>query len=174
MKRFRFFQEEESINMAEVLMLFSRNGGGGGGGGGKGEGVVQNPAPVRVFECRTCNRQFSSFQALGGHRASHKKPRLAAADGEMTKTKVHECSICGVEFPIGQALGGHMRRHRAQGTLEHGLIMGKKVVEKRWEYLWLDLNLPPLDQEEIEMECRNVGLTFDFMDKAPIAVDCLI
>ncbi|KAF4373479.1 hypothetical protein F8388_025173 [Cannabis sativa] len=26
-----------------------------------------------VFECKTCNKRFSSFQALGGHRASHKK-----------------------------------------------------------------------------------------------------
>ncbi|KAK1669711.1 hypothetical protein QYE76_057870 [Lolium multiflorum] len=29
-----------------------------------------------VFECRTCGRCFPSFQALGGHRTSHKKPRL--------------------------------------------------------------------------------------------------
>ncbi|OIW09117.1 hypothetical protein TanjilG_11255 [Lupinus angustifolius] len=26
------------------------------------------------YECKTCNKTFSSFQALGGHRASHKKP----------------------------------------------------------------------------------------------------
>ena len=29
-------------------------------------------APERVFVCKTCNRVFPSFQALGGHRASHK------------------------------------------------------------------------------------------------------
>nr|GMD67249.1 zinc finger protein ZAT5-like [Ipomoea batatas] len=29
-----------------------------------------------VYECKTCNRSFPSFQALGGHRASHKKPKL--------------------------------------------------------------------------------------------------
>lgn len=28
-----------------------------------------------VYECKTCNRSFTSFQALGGHRASHKKPK---------------------------------------------------------------------------------------------------
>lgn len=27
------------------------------------------------YECKTCNRRFSSFQALGGHRTSHKKPK---------------------------------------------------------------------------------------------------
>ncbi|CAO2046963.1 unnamed protein product [Urochloa humidicola] len=31
-----------------------------------------------VYECKTCNKCFPTFQALGGHRASHKKPRLAA------------------------------------------------------------------------------------------------
>ncbi|KAK9124116.1 hypothetical protein Sjap_013718 [Stephania japonica] len=28
-----------------------------------------------AYQCKTCNRCFSSFQALGGHRASHKKPK---------------------------------------------------------------------------------------------------
>ncbi|KAF8403146.1 hypothetical protein HHK36_011243 [Tetracentron sinense] len=28
-----------------------------------------------VYECKTCSRSFPSFQALGGHRASHKKPK---------------------------------------------------------------------------------------------------
>ncbi|KAM0031756.1 putative transcription factor C2H2 family [Helianthus debilis subsp. tardiflorus] len=32
-------------------------------------------AGMFVYECRTCSRTFPSFQALGGHRASHKKPR---------------------------------------------------------------------------------------------------
>ncbi|KAG2327426.1 hypothetical protein Bca4012_036423 [Brassica carinata] len=30
-----------------------------------------------VYECKTCSRTFPSFQALGGHRASHKKPRTS-------------------------------------------------------------------------------------------------
>lgn len=81
----------------------------------------------RVFACKTCNREFPSFQALGGHRASHKKiPKLfpssspnSSSDDSVTpatppKPKTHECSICGLEFAIGQALGGHMRRHRQE------------------------------------------------------------
>ncbi|KAI3722074.1 hypothetical protein L2E82_33099 [Cichorium intybus] len=32
------------------------------------------------YECKTCNRAFPSFQALGGHRASHKKPKLTVED----------------------------------------------------------------------------------------------
>ncbi|XP_057979473.1 zinc finger protein ZAT12-like [Malania oleifera] len=106
--------EFDSIaTMATCLMLLSRG----------GDSFVSpcRDSPIRVFECKTCNRQFPSFQALGGHRASHKKPRLMglqnpAGDLGMpvpSKPKTHECSICGVEFSIGQALGGHMRRHRA-------------------------------------------------------------
>ncbi|KAK4440677.1 Zinc finger protein ZAT5 [Sesamum alatum] len=30
---------------------------------------------IYVYECKTCSRAFPSFQALGGHRASHKKPK---------------------------------------------------------------------------------------------------
>lgn len=33
-----------------------------------------------VYECKTCNRTFPSFQALGGHRASHKKPRASGEE----------------------------------------------------------------------------------------------
>ncbi|CAK9159793.1 unnamed protein product [Ilex paraguariensis] len=34
---------------------------------------------IYVYECKTCNRTFPSFQALGGHRASHKKTKSMAA-----------------------------------------------------------------------------------------------
>ncbi|WZZ39992.1 hypothetical protein YC2023_036251 [Brassica napus] len=77
------------------------------------------------FECKTCNRRFSSFQALGGHRASHKKPKLTVDEKDvkhLTKnykgTHMHKCSRCGQSFGTGQALGGHMRRHRSSMTLE--------------------------------------------------------
>lgn len=103
------------MGMANCLMLLSR------GGEISMDAFSDSTTPSRVFECKTCNRQFQSFQALGGHRASHKKPRLTGGDdenldsqshGSPTKPKTHECSICGLEFAIGQALGGHMRRHR--------------------------------------------------------------
>ncbi|OIW05831.1 hypothetical protein TanjilG_23617 [Lupinus angustifolius] len=35
-----------------------------------------NKGGVYIYECKTCNRTFPSFQALGGHRASHKRPKL--------------------------------------------------------------------------------------------------
>ncbi|GLT58665.1 hypothetical protein SLA2020_315360 [Shorea laevis] len=104
-----------------------------------------------VYECKTCNRSFPSFQALGGHRASHKKPKATAEEKKSpvsppqkddseggqpnrespvialqisnSKAKVHACSICGSEFTSGQALGGHMRRHRAAAAAANQFIV---------------------------------------------------
>ncbi|CAH1428926.1 unnamed protein product [Lactuca virosa] len=39
------------------------------------------------YECKTCNRTFPSFQALGGHRASHKKPKLSVEDRKSVSVK---------------------------------------------------------------------------------------
>ncbi|CAI0469387.1 unnamed protein product [Linum tenue] len=88
---------------------------------------------VFVYQCKTCDRCFSSFQALGGHRASHKKPRIAGGEGEggeivntaavndnhnlptttaaVKPSKVHECAICGAGFSSGQA-GADRRQKR--------------------------------------------------------------
>lgn len=35
-----------------------------------------------VYQCKTCNRCFPSFQALGGHRTSHKRPKPARNEQE--------------------------------------------------------------------------------------------
>ncbi|KAF1899452.1 hypothetical protein Lal_00019580 [Lupinus albus] len=37
-----------------------------------------------VYECKTCNRTFPSFQALGGHRAGHKKPKFVFPEEKKT------------------------------------------------------------------------------------------
>ncbi|CAN1307903.1 Zinc finger protein ZAT5 [Linum perenne] len=113
------------------------------------QGTAMAAAEGFVYQCKTCERCFSSFQALGGHRASHKRPRMIGGGGAAGKSvdgkgeldlslgmvntaavgKVHECSICGAGFSSGQALGGHMRRHRT-------------VVAAARSGLELDLNLP--------------------------------
>ncbi|WOL16579.1 hypothetical protein Cni_G25366 [Canna indica] len=151
-------RDGDCISIANVLMLLSR-GGGGGGGADEGDYLAHSSAPERVFECKTCSRRFPSFQALGGHRASHKKPKLAEdggcrAQGGDAKPKVHECSVCGLEFAVGQALGGHMRRHRA--TAKPGDRRG----------MLLDLNLPPLEND------LERGLRIEIVDKIPV-LDCL-
>ncbi|KAK3020292.1 hypothetical protein RJ639_045790 [Escallonia herrerae] len=53
---------EEDEDMANCLILLAQSG-------------RQEKIKVERYECRTCNRSFPSFQALGGHRASHKKPK---------------------------------------------------------------------------------------------------
>ncbi|KAK4358823.1 hypothetical protein RND71_021052 [Anisodus tanguticus] len=56
----------------------------------------------KLFECKTCKKKIDSFQALGGHRTSHKNTanKLIAAmsiTDELlpVKLKKHECSLCG-------------------------------------------------------------------------------
>ncbi|KAG5051297.1 hypothetical protein AAZX31_02G089400 [Glycine max] len=177
MKRER---EVDSLTMANCLMLLSR-------GGDQFEATYSSSTSMnnRVFECKTCNRQFPSFQALGGHRASHKKPRLMAGDnieGQLLhdsppKPKTHECSICGLEFAIGQALGGHMRRHRAANLNGNNVYNSatatssssggssfdsspkKKADNKR--VLVLDLNLTPFEND---LEFLKIGKPTTFVD----------
>ncbi|KAK8666114.1 hypothetical protein V6N13_006266 [Hibiscus sabdariffa] len=144
---------EEEENMAYCLMLLSQ-----------GQTRKQSePASSYVHRCKTCNRCFPSFQALGGHRASHKKPKVhPEADDNMNtalslrvtnkavvssnggKSRVHECSICGAEFSSGQALGGHMRRHRTPTTTTTTPAVGTEDLSSKEPRtgLQLDLNLP--------------------------------
>ncbi|KAI3826169.1 hypothetical protein L1987_00214 [Smallanthus sonchifolius] len=137
----KVFQENEEEDMANCLILLAQ---------GQSSSPPRQTGAVKVartpgfyvYECKTCYKGFSSFQALGGHRASHKvkhsKPNITKQDvdinhsstmlslqigsshmtpcnpsGSVKVAKIHECSICGVEFGFGQALGGHMRRHRS-------------------------------------------------------------
>ncbi|KAH1033746.1 hypothetical protein J1N35_045920 [Gossypium stocksii] len=123
MKRDREDREIEAMAMANCLMLLSKV--------GQIDPPKHNTIHQRgVFACKTCDKRFSSFQALGGHRASHKKPRFTDADLPISpkKPKTHECSICGLEFPIGQALGGHMRKHRVVSN--EGMVVTRPVTGK--------------------------------------------
>ncbi|KAF8042390.1 hypothetical protein BT93_A0884 [Corymbia citriodora subsp. variegata] len=161
MKRSRNDYERMSLDMVRCLMLLAH-------------GVNTNPKTAAVhhhednFECKTCNRRFPSFQALGGHRASHKKPRLLetkpedstkSALGAMVKPKMHECSICGLKFSLGQALGGHMRRHRTELMSGNMMKMDelfavgstipvlKRSNSSNKRVMGLDLNLTPLEND---------------------------
>ncbi|KAK8561955.1 hypothetical protein V6N12_049010 [Hibiscus sabdariffa] len=146
-------EEDDEENMAYCLMLLSQ-----------GQTRKQSePASSYVHRCKTCNRCFPSFQALGGHRASHKKPKVhheeddnmntalslrvtnkaAVVSSNGGKSRVHECSICGAEFSSGQALGGHMRRHRTPTTTTTSAVGTEDLSSKKPRTgLQLDLNLP--------------------------------
>lgn len=104
--------------------------------------TAQPPAPAPTstepklsYKCSVCNKAFNSYQALGGHKASHRK-LSGGNDDQSTSTttsgtaggvasvspasnpsgRSHECSICHKSFPTGQALGGHKRCHYDGGA----------------------------------------------------------
>ncbi|XP_027349113.1 zinc finger protein ZAT11-like [Abrus precatorius] len=155
MKRQRDMEGLENIDLANCLMLLSRP--------QEGKKLQQRSFEAVEFECKTCNRKFSSFQALGGHRASHKRLKLEGDEIKahatslslgINKPKMHECSICGQEFSLGQALGGHMRRHRTVineefSSIKH--VVAQVPVLKRSNstraVTCLDLNLTPLEND---------------------------
>ncbi|KAG2325793.1 hypothetical protein Bca4012_040280 [Brassica carinata] len=121
------------------------------------------------FECKTCNRKFDSFQALGGHRASHKKPKLMSVEQEQAKHRnnenaVHKCSICGQMFGTGQALGGHMRKHRASMMTEQPVLSSMEYstspvlnrCNSSKRVMRLDLNLTPLENDLVYIFAKNL------------------
>ncbi|CAA3005250.1 zinc finger ZAT5-like [Olea europaea subsp. europaea] len=157
--------------------------------------ITQGKVGIYVYECKTCNRTFPSFQALGGHRASHKKPKSTTDEQRIRKSlpfdeekkliinrlspppsiqssnkvdvklKIHECSICGSEFSSGQALGGHMRRHRTAPNTPSPRI-GTDDSGKPRKILALDLNLPAPPEDD-----HRPDETF-LLFSSPALVDC--
>lgn len=104
------------------------------------------------YKCETCNKTFRSYQALGGHRASHKKIKLVNSGRPIyepefeQEKKIHECPVCFRVFASGQALGGHKRTHVTGSTHRPPSV---KISAKLGEAL-IDLNLPaPMDDDDI-------------------------
>ncbi|XVE82921.1 hypothetical protein DITRI_Ditri16bG0044000 [Diplodiscus trichospermus] len=124
------------------------------------------------YKCTVCNKAFPSYQALGGHKTSHRK--LGVADehpnttittttaGATTTTavatnsppvsnpggKTHLCSICYKTFSSGQALGGHKRCHYEAGSNNNsasGSDTGVKFSSQSQRDF--DLNLPAGPEE---------------------------
>lgn len=98
---------------------------------------IHAPSEKMEYKCSVCGKGFGSYQALGGHKASHRKLIAGVSGGgddqSTTSTttnatgttssgngngsgRTHECSICHKCFPTGQALGGHKRCHYDGGN----------------------------------------------------------
>lgn len=89
-------QEEE--DMAKCLILLAQGKGGEddvGGNKNKNTESISTTTMTTIatatttkkigfytYECKTCNKTFQSFQALGGHRASHKRPKVNLEEKE--------------------------------------------------------------------------------------------
>ncbi|KAH0456117.1 hypothetical protein IEQ34_014024 [Dendrobium chrysotoxum] len=135
------------------------------------EVATNGKAEFLFFVCKTCHKRFPTFQALGGHRTSHKKAKHPITPVQEKKTgeieedsiqltmnsfpnsnngkaaRVHECVICGTVFSSGQALGGHMRRHRQTSLPEPVKAKEEAKNEKKNIVMSLDLNLPASDDD---------------------------
>lgn len=86
-----------------------------------------------VYECKTCNRTFPSFQALGGHRASHKKPKagveekkapaptaaLAAVASSWDDEYYEERQFNKISPPLSLQIGNHKGLHSSNKSKVH-------------------------------------------------------
>lgn len=147
-----------------------------------------------LYECKTCNRTFQSFQALGGHQTSHKKmktkteelmpqkpvfkpseqasnpiPPIALHLGTSRtaqNVRAHECLICGSVFASGQALGGHMRCHRVTPAINFPLE-GETTTQTETKFNGITLSLlsPALiETEETGNETSRSNNDFQYLD----------
>ncbi|KAK8483931.1 hypothetical protein V6N11_034693 [Hibiscus sabdariffa] len=136
-------EEEEETDESEGYLKISK---------------VNNRTARAKYRCETCNKVFKSYQALGGHRASHKKIKaysqaatheteLKPENVAMTEKKIHECPVCFRVFSSGQALGGHKRSHvtgQVVATTKTAIKSSKKLGDGL-----IDLNLPaPIDDDD--------------------------
>ncbi|KAM0871132.1 hypothetical protein ACQ4PT_039595 [Festuca glaucescens] len=150
--------EDEYVALCLVMMASGVRGEAEEDGVVKGVGVAA-PRKAHGYECSVCGKVYASYQALGGHKTSHRKPPTppaqaapaggdeASAGGAVAEAKVHRCSLCDRTFPSGQALGGHKRLHYEGGAAAaEGLGGGKDKEAAKAKAAALlrdfDLNLP--------------------------------
>nr|QEG03068.1 zinc finger protein ZAT10-like isoform X1 [Cymbidium ensifolium]QEG03075.1 zinc finger protein ZAT10-like isoform X2 [Cymbidium ensifolium] len=166
----RFFDHppSEEEYLAFCLLMLSRDA----AAAAAAAAVSPLPPPQKLeHPCSVCRKSFPSYQALGGHMASHRKPLTSASDDRFSVGspaasmvssssvggKIHQCLICLKTFPTGQALGGHKRRHY-DGTIGSAVGAGSGVgtsgggaasssseaASGGQRGFGLDLNMPPM------------------------------
>ncbi|XP_042442958.1 zinc finger protein ZAT1-like isoform X1 [Zingiber officinale] len=118
--------------------------------------AASKSCPKRTkYQCDTCRKSFKSYQALGGHRAIHKRKGTECATTTAgvgihvgdpkpaTTAQLYHCPYCPRTFISGQALGGHKRSHLAASTTSLGGF--------------IDINHPAPSEEETELSAVSVA-----------------
>uniref|UniRef100_A0A0A0KBJ4 C2H2-type domain-containing protein n=2 Tax=Cucumis sativus TaxID=3659 RepID=A0A0A0KBJ4_CUCSA len=81
-----------------------------------------------VYECKTCNRTFPSFQALGGHRASHKKPKTTtmatALEDQPEEPQLIKIAASPVQIPTKTVTAGANFQTHKGGKVHECSICG--------------------------------------------------
>ncbi|CAA2987030.1 zinc finger ZAT10-like [Olea europaea subsp. europaea] len=126
--------------------------------------IVASPLDQNMpYICSVCGKSFSSYQALGGHKTSHRDRSQFATTTAITSTsnisylnpsgRIHKCNVCNQTFTTGQALGGHMRRHyegeikggkKTSGITTRGGASSQCNSNGRTSTVDFNLNLPAL------------------------------
>ncbi|OWM79444.1 zinc finger protein ZAT9-like [Punica granatum] len=136
----------------------------------------QTRATRSKFKCKVCKKIFRSYQALGGHRASHghgttsakdtrrinhqrdsnnKKADQRDPDRESNNRKIFKCPFCDKVFESGQGLGGHKKVHAFDAAKKKIKISNSDCDDTtaqklcRRERLFFDLNLPAATEDEV-------------------------
>ncbi|KAK6163429.1 hypothetical protein DH2020_000293 [Rehmannia glutinosa] len=101
---------------------------------------------IYVYECKTCSRTFPSFQALGGHRASHKKPKPTADfDPKNHHRRRRRRNIWTTN---GNSLRPTLSATNSNTARSANDSSSNDVGEKTRNMLELDLNLPAPPEDD--------------------------
>ncbi|KAL1196622.1 Zinc finger protein ZAT5 [Cardamine amara subsp. amara] len=119
---------DEDEDMANCLMLLSQ------GHKAKKNDFFINKKSVAslglgvdgVYQCKTCDKSFHSFQALGGHRASHKKPKLGVSVFKCDEKKTASVYASAVETVEARGVGSFLS---LQVTSSDGIKKPEKTHE---------------------------------------------
>ncbi|CAI9101318.1 OLC1v1038612C1 [Oldenlandia corymbosa var. corymbosa] len=139
------------------------------------------------YRCETCNKVFRSYQALGGHRASHKRVKFQNTNNSVSAEedhhhqqqtqgnnisvsvsvsvaeRIHECPVCYRVFSSGQALGGHKRSHVMGAAAQYQQISSTILAapKKKPAPTFIDLNLPAPIEEDDDLSQIEVSAVSD-------------